>query len=78
MRGRVMSMMSVILFGLTTLGGLLVGVVGDRVGVPAVLAAGGVVIALAAAALGVAATPAFRAAGEPAAAPLEAPRRAAG
>jgi predicted MFS family arabinose efflux permease len=49
MRGRVMSMMTVILFGFTTTGALLVGTVGDlpAVGVPGAIAAGGVVIALA-------------------------------
>jgi MFS family permease len=51
MRGRVMSMMTVILFGFATVGGLLVGLLGDRIGVPAALAGGGVVIVLAAAAV---------------------------
>jgi MFS family permease len=41
MRGRVMSMMTVILFGFGTVGGLVVGTVGDRVGVPNAIAAGG-------------------------------------
>jgi MFS family permease len=45
MRGRVMSMITVIFFGLSTLGGLLAGIIGDRVGVPQTLAAGGVVTA---------------------------------
>jgi hypothetical protein len=58
MRGRVMSMMTVILFGFATTGALLIGFVGDRIGVPEALAAGGVVITLAA--LGVlAGAPAF-------------------
>jgi MFS family permease len=48
MRGRVMSMLTVILFGLSTAGGLVVGALGDRIGVPAALAAGGAVIAVAA------------------------------
>jgi len=51
MRGRVMSMMTVFLFGFATVGGLLVGALGDRIGVPSALAGGGVVIMLAAAAL---------------------------
>jgi MFS family permease len=42
MRGRVMSMMTVILFGLVTAGALLMGFAGDRIGVPIVLAAAGV------------------------------------
>jgi MFS family permease len=46
MRGRVMSMMTVILFGLVTVGALLVGLVSDRIGVAAALAIGGVVIAV--------------------------------
>jgi MFS family permease len=48
MRGRVMSMMTVILFGFATTGALLIGFVGDRIGVPEALAAGGVVITVAA------------------------------
>jgi predicted MFS family arabinose efflux permease len=48
MRGRIMSMMTVILFGFATTGALLIGLVGDRIGVPAALAAGGVVIMAAA------------------------------
>src|SRR5215470_17455502 len=51
MRGRIMSMMTVILFGFATTGGLLVGLVGDHIGVPAALAVGGVVITIAAIAL---------------------------
>jgi MFS family permease len=47
MRGRVMSMMTVILFGIVTAGALLMGFAGDRIGVPQALAAGGVVIILA-------------------------------
>jgi MFS family permease len=54
MRGRVMSMMTVILFGVSTTGAVLVGTIADLpgVGVPWALAAGGGVIALAAVALG--------------------------
>jgi len=48
MRGRVMSIMTVILFGLSTAGSLLVGAAADRVGVPHALAGGGAVIVLAA------------------------------
>ena len=48
MRGRVMSMMTVILFGFATVGGLVVGTVGDRVGVPTAIAAGGAVVLAAA------------------------------
>ena len=48
MRGRVMSMMTVILFGLVTAGALLMGFAGDRIGVPRALASGGGVIVLAA------------------------------
>ena len=48
MRGRVMSMMTVILFGFATSGALLIGYLGDRIGVPSALASGGVVIAIAA------------------------------
>ena len=44
MRGRVMSMMTVILFGFATTGALFVGLLGDRIGVPGALACGGVVI----------------------------------
>jgi MFS family permease len=51
MRGRVMSMMTVILFGFATTGALLIGFVGDRIGVPRALAGGGVVIVLAATAV---------------------------
>jgi hypothetical protein len=51
MRGRVMSMMTVILFGFATTGALLVGFVGDRIGVPQALACGGVIIGVAAAAV---------------------------
>ena len=47
MRGRVMSMMMVILFGFITVGGLLLGALGDWIGVPAALAAGGVVVMVA-------------------------------
>ena len=52
MRGRVMSMMTVILFGFATTGALVIGLVGDRVGVPAALACGGVVIIFVALAVG--------------------------
>jgi MFS family permease len=45
MRGRVMSMITVIFFGFSTLGGLIAGTIGDRVGVPAALGSGGVVTA---------------------------------
>jgi MFS family permease len=45
MRGRVMSMITVIFFGFSTLGGLIAGNIGDRVGVPAALGSGGVVTA---------------------------------
>jgi MFS family permease len=48
MRGRVMSMMTVILFGFATTGALLIGSVGDRIGVVHTLAGGGAVIVLAA------------------------------
>jgi len=51
MRGRIMSMMTVILFGFATTGGLVVGLVGDHIGVPSALAGGGVVITIAAIAL---------------------------
>ena len=51
MRGRVMSMMTVILFGFATTGALGIGVVGDRIGVPQALAGGGVIIALVATAV---------------------------
>ena len=50
MRGRVMSMMTVILFGFITIGSLLLGALGDWIGVPAALASGGVVVAVAGAA----------------------------
>jgi MFS family permease len=48
MRGRIMSMMTVILFGFATTGALVIGILGDWIGVPAALAAGGVVIVMAA------------------------------
>ena len=41
MRGRVMSMLTVIFFGFATLGGVIAGTIGDRIGVPRALAAGG-------------------------------------
>lgn len=43
MRGRVMSMVTVIFFGFSTAGGLVAGVIGDRLTVPWALASGGVV-----------------------------------
>src|SRR5262245_50273768 len=47
MRGRVMSMMTVILFGFATTGALLAGAIADTtIGVPRTLAAGGAVIAI--------------------------------
>jgi predicted MFS family arabinose efflux permease len=51
MRGRVMSMLTVVYFGLTTVGGLLGGLLADRVGVTPTLAAGGLTTATAALAL---------------------------
>jgi MFS family permease len=45
MRGRVMSMVTVIFFGFSTAGGLVAGIIGDRVTVPLALASGGVVTA---------------------------------
>jgi len=51
MRGRVMSMMTVILFGFATAGALLIGLAGDRIGVAQALASGGVVIAIVATAV---------------------------
>jgi MFS family permease len=51
MRGRVMSMLTVIFFGLATTGGVIAGAIGDRIGVPQALAAGGLVTAVAAAVL---------------------------
>lgn len=48
MRGRVMSMLTVVFFGFATFGGVVVGIIGDWVGVPRTLAAGGVVTTLAA------------------------------
>jgi hypothetical protein len=46
-----MSMMTVILFGFTTVGALGIGLAGDRIGVPRALAGGGLVIALVATAV---------------------------
>jgi MFS family permease len=46
MRGRVMSMVMVIFFGFSTFGGLVAGVIGDRLTVPWALASGGVVTAV--------------------------------
>src|SRR5439155_1288588 len=51
MRGRVMSMMTVILFGFATAGALMIGFLGDRIGVPQALAGGGLVIAVVATAV---------------------------
>ncbi len=51
MRGRVMSMMTVILFGFATLGALLIGILGDQIGVPRALASGGIVITIVATAV---------------------------
>jgi fucose permease len=51
MRGRVMSMITVIFFGFATLGGVVAGAIGDRIGVPNALAGGGLVTAVAAAVL---------------------------
>jgi MFS family permease len=48
MRGRVMSMLTVIFFGFATLGGVIAGTVGDRIGVPRSLAVGGAVTAVSA------------------------------
>jgi predicted MFS family arabinose efflux permease len=48
MRGRVMSMITVVFFGFTTLGGVVVGAIGDRIGVPRALAAGGALTTFAA------------------------------
>ncbi|HZR83573.1 MAG TPA: MFS transporter [Candidatus Binatia bacterium] len=48
MRGRVMSMLTVSLFGLPTLGAWLLGSLGDRVGIPLALSLGGAIVALAA------------------------------
>ena len=41
-----MSMMTVILFGFATAGALMIGFLGDRIGVPEALAGGGLVIAV--------------------------------
>ncbi len=49
MRGRVMSMWTMILFGVSTVGALVLGMLGDRIGVPSALAFGGCVIMVAAA-----------------------------
>jgi len=51
MRGRVMSVMTVILFGLATLGSVVVGFLGDRIGIEPALATGGVIIVMAAVAV---------------------------
>jgi predicted MFS family arabinose efflux permease len=44
MRGRVMGMLSFALFGLSTLGSVLLGMVGDRIGISSALRLGGLVI----------------------------------
>jgi MFS family permease len=44
MRGRVMGMLSFALFGLSTLGSVLLGMVGDRIGITSALRLGGLVI----------------------------------
>jgi hypothetical protein len=49
MRGRVMSLWTMILFGVSTVGGLVLGMIGDRIGVPQVISLGGCVIIFAAA-----------------------------
>lgn len=54
MRGRVMSMLTLALFGLSTLGSVLLGVIGDRLGVEIALRLGGVAILLSVVALAVA------------------------
>ena len=59
MRGRVMSMLTVMFFGLSTSGGLVLGTIGDRVGVPNALA-GGAVVVMAAVLLALARVPALR------------------
>jgi membrane associated rhomboid family serine protease len=43
LRGRVMSMLAALFFGFSTLGGLILGLVGDHIGVPHALALGGLV-----------------------------------
>jgi hypothetical protein len=48
MRGRVMSMVTVSLFGLPTLGAWVLGAIGDRVGIPIALSIGGGVVIFAA------------------------------
>ncbi len=53
MRGRVMSILTVVFFGLATMGGVIAGIMGDRIGVPRALAIGGLITALAAIALAV-------------------------
>lgn len=47
MRGRVMSMLTVILFGFITIGGVVLGTLGDWIGIARALALGGVVVAVA-------------------------------
>jgi len=47
-----MSMVTVSLFGLPTLGAWMLGSLGDRIGIPAALGTGGLVVALVAVGLG--------------------------
>jgi predicted MFS family arabinose efflux permease len=49
LRGRVMSMLAALFFGFSTLGGLLLGLLGDHIGVPNALTLGGVVTTVVAA-----------------------------
>jgi MFS family permease len=51
MRGRVMSMITVIFFGFSTLGGLVGGFIGNHLGVPSVITGGGIVTTVASIAL---------------------------
>jgi hypothetical protein len=51
MRGRVMSMITVIFFGFSTLGGLAGGFLGNHIGVPAAISGGGIVTTVASIAL---------------------------
>jgi hypothetical protein len=60
MRGRVMSMLSFALFGLSTLGSLLLGALGDRIGVTSAIRIGGIVIVAAVAVLAVRSPAIFR------------------
>jgi MFS family permease len=76
MRGRVMSMLTVCLFGLPTLGALLLGTLGDRIGIPHALALGGAIVAVTAC-VTFATTPELRTVTQRAAERLEAPLTAA-